>query len=81
MAVSPGKKSGYEEGSLDQYLRDISAYPLIGIDPNDPYGRIMADIFERRNLTYTMPIRARSDFCVTWRMSCPSIRMRPDHGS
>ena len=31
MAVSPQKKkaSSYEEGSLDQYLRDISAYPLI----------------------------------------------------
>jgi DNA-binding transcriptional LysR family regulator len=38
---------------------DIARYPLIGIDPNDPYGRIMADIFERRSLTYTMPIRAR----------------------
>ena len=23
------KKSSYEEGSLDQYLRDISAYPLM----------------------------------------------------
>lgn len=30
MAVSPTKKqSSYDEGSLDQYLRDISAYPLI----------------------------------------------------
>lgn len=30
MAVSPTKKkSSSEEGSLDQYLRDISAYPLI----------------------------------------------------
>jgi len=31
MAVSPSKKkaSSYEEGSLDHYLRDISAYPLI----------------------------------------------------
>ena len=31
MAVSPSKKkaSSYEEGSLDQYLRDISVYPLI----------------------------------------------------
>ncbi len=31
MAVSPSKKksSSYDEGSLDQYLRDISAYPLI----------------------------------------------------
>ena len=29
MAVTGNKKSSYEEGSLDQYLRDISAYPLI----------------------------------------------------
>ena len=30
MATTPNsKKSSYEEGSLDQYLRDISAYPLI----------------------------------------------------
>ena len=29
MALPPKKKSSYEEGSLDQYLRDISVYPLI----------------------------------------------------
>ena len=29
MALPAKKKSSYEEGSLDQYLRDISAYPLI----------------------------------------------------
>ncbi len=29
MAVSVTRKSQYEEGSLDQYLRDISIYPLI----------------------------------------------------
>ena len=29
MAVTQRKKSSYEEWSLDQYLRDISAYPLI----------------------------------------------------
>src|SRR5690242_4363087 len=29
MAATIKKKSSYEEGSLDQYLRDISAYPLI----------------------------------------------------
>jgi RNA polymerase primary sigma factor len=29
MAGLPNKRSGYEEGSLDQYLRDISIYPLI----------------------------------------------------
>ena len=29
MAVSVNRKNQYEEGSLDQYLRDISIYPLI----------------------------------------------------
>jgi RNA polymerase primary sigma factor len=29
MAVTTHKKASYDEGSLDQYLRDISAYPLI----------------------------------------------------
>ncbi len=32
MPATPPKKSSYEEGSLDQYLRDISAYPLINRD-------------------------------------------------
>ena len=32
MAATGNKKSSYEEGSLDQYLRDISAYPLISRD-------------------------------------------------
>lgn len=38
---------------------EIVAHPLIGIDPKDPYGRIMADIFHARGLTYEIPIRAR----------------------
>src|SRR4026208_69719 len=29
MAVSVNRKTTYDEGSLDQYLRDISVYPLI----------------------------------------------------
>jgi RNA polymerase primary sigma factor len=29
MAVSANRKATYDEGSLDQYLRDISVYPLI----------------------------------------------------
>ena len=37
----------------------IVAHPLIGIDPNDPYGRIMAGIFNRGGLTYELKIRAR----------------------
>ena len=32
MGVQTKKKSSFEEGSLDQYLRDISAYPLISRD-------------------------------------------------
>ena len=34
-------------------------YPLIGIDPNDPYGRIMAGIFSSHALAYEVTIRAR----------------------
>ena len=32
MAVSANRKATYDEGSLDQYLRDISVYPLISRD-------------------------------------------------
>ena len=38
---------------------DIVRHPLIGIDPNAPYGRIMAGIFARENLAYDITIRAR----------------------
>src|SRR5260370_9336824 len=38
---------------------EIIRYPLIGIDPNDPYGRIMAEIFARNKLSYDITIRAR----------------------
>jgi DNA-binding transcriptional LysR family regulator len=38
---------------------EMTRYPLIGIDPNDPYGRIMAEIFARNRLTYNITIRAR----------------------
>jgi DNA-binding transcriptional LysR family regulator len=38
---------------------EIIRYPLIGIDPTDPYGRIMADIFARKKLNYDITIRAR----------------------
>jgi DNA-binding transcriptional LysR family regulator len=38
---------------------EIVEYPLIGVDPNDPYGRIMADIFSSRALHYEVTIRAR----------------------
>ncbi len=37
----------------------IVAFPLIGIDPSDPYGRVIAGIFSSRGLTYQVHIRAR----------------------
>lgn len=40
-------------------VRDIVKYPLIGIDPKDPYGKIMADLFAGHDLDYDTPIRAR----------------------
>jgi DNA-binding transcriptional LysR family regulator len=38
---------------------EIVRHPLIGIDPNDPYGRIMSNIFRERDLPYDITIRAR----------------------
>ena len=35
---------------------EMVRYPLIGIDPNDPYGSIMADIFRRKALAYDIII-------------------------
>jgi DNA-binding transcriptional LysR family regulator len=40
-------------------VRDIVRFPLIGIDPNDPYGRVMASLIARQDLTYDVSIRAR----------------------
>ncbi|TFF24864.1 LysR family transcriptional regulator [Jiella endophytica] len=39
--------------------REIVAHPLIGIEPTDPYGRIMAAIFERESLPYDVIVKAR----------------------
>ena len=38
---------------------EIVKHTLIGIDPNDPYGRIMTEIFRHRDLNYKMKIKAR----------------------
>ena len=40
-------------------VAQIARYPLIGIDPNDPFGGIMAGIFAREGLDYEIAIRAR----------------------
>lgn len=39
--------------------KDIVKHPLIGVDPNDPYGRIMANVFASHSLDYQVTIRAR----------------------
>ncbi|MFC6673359.1 LysR family transcriptional regulator [Marinobacterium aestuariivivens] len=39
--------------------REIARYPLIGIDPGDPYGGILASIFERQGLDFDIVIRVR----------------------
>ena len=52
--------AGHELAGRKQVsAREIIQYPLIGIDPNDPYGRIMAEIFARNKLKYDITIRAR----------------------
>ena len=38
---------------------EIVKSPLIGVDPNDPYGRIMASVFASHSLHYEVAIRAR----------------------
>ncbi|GEO16927.1 LysR family transcriptional regulator [Microvirga aerophila] len=46
---------GFDVISAEEIVR----HPLIGIDPNDPYGRIMSNIFRERGLPYEITIRAR----------------------
>lgn len=41
-------------------VQEIGRYPLVGIDPNDPYGRIMAAIFAAKGVTYDVTIRPAS---------------------
>lgn len=38
---------------------EIVKHNLIGIDPTDPYGRIMTEIFRREGLSYSMNIKTR----------------------
>jgi len=38
---------------------EIVKYPLIGVDPSDPHGRIMAELFASQSLHYEVTIRAR----------------------
>lgn len=40
-------------------IEDMAGYPIVGIDPRDPYGRNVTGVFARRSLTYETGIRAR----------------------
>jgi DNA-binding transcriptional LysR family regulator len=39
--------------------KEIAAYPLIGVEPRDPYGQIIVRLFERAGVPYRVPIKAR----------------------
>ena len=39
--------------------QEMSQYPLIGINPKDPYGAIMAAMFTRSGIDYKMNVKAR----------------------
>lgn len=38
---------------------DMARYPLIGIEPTDPYGQIMSQLFEREQISFDLIIKAR----------------------
>jgi DNA-binding transcriptional LysR family regulator len=40
-------------------VAEIAAYPLIGIEPTDPYGRILVGLLEQAGLGYQIAIKAR----------------------
>ncbi|MGZ5477151.1 MAG: LysR family transcriptional regulator [Thermoanaerobaculia bacterium] len=40
-------------------LQDLIAYPLVGIDPEDPFGRIIASAFRDNGYDYPLSIQAR----------------------
>jgi DNA-binding transcriptional LysR family regulator len=43
---------------------EMAKFPLIGINPKDPYGAIMARIFENAGVRYRMDIKARFGMTV-----------------
>jgi DNA-binding transcriptional LysR family regulator len=40
-------------------LKNLIAYPLIGIDPEDPFGRIIASAFRDNGYDYHLSIQVR----------------------
>ena len=57
---------GHPLAAMDRVsAADIVRHPLIGIDPEDPYGRIMAAIFRSAGLPWRMIIKARFGMTVS----------------
>jgi RNA polymerase primary sigma factor len=63
MAVSANRKASVDEGSLDQYLRDISAFPLITREQEDilakrirQHDQEALDTLERSNLRFVVSV-------------------------
>lgn len=49
-----------ELAALDEISpADIARHTLIGIDPSDPYGRVMTEVFRRENLSFKMAVKTR----------------------
>lgn len=44
---------------------EIARHPLIGIDPGDPHGRVIAEIFRREGLSCRMSVRTRFSATVS----------------
>jgi DNA-binding transcriptional LysR family regulator len=38
---------------------DMARYPLVSIEPTDPYGQIMSQLFEREQISFDLIIKAR----------------------
>lgn len=51
---------GHALAELDAVsAHDMARYPLIGIEPTDPYGQIMSRLFEREEVSFDLIIKAR----------------------
>jgi len=57
VAIVPEEHELTEPGPVS--LAELARYPLIGIDPADPYGSIMAAAFEEAGLALDLSIQAR----------------------
>lgn len=38
---------------------EVARFPLVGVDPNDPYGRVMTEVFRRADVAFEMTISVR----------------------